>query len=240
LATHLQEPFYNLIDVAQSDKRKKKTLHYREARLTLAHEKGSTTPVFSATFKDVETTGSHIAHCIYRVGVNDDTQIHCVGDGAPWIAHQIEEQFGSQASYLIDFYHVCEYLAAAAPLCHPKDPHQWTDKQKDLLKSNCSAEVLINIKPHVEPANTAESEAPVRACHRYLTNRLNQLDYKTALEDELPIGSGEVESAHRYIIQERLKIQGAWWLEENAEKMLALRTNRANNDWNGYWENQAA
>ena len=40
--------------------------------------------------------------------------VHAVGDGAPWIVGQIEELFGEQGSYLIDFYHVCEYLSAAA------------------------------------------------------------------------------------------------------------------------------
>jgi hypothetical protein len=61
------------------------------------------------------------------------------------------------------------------------------------------------------------------------------LDYKSAMANNLPIGSGEIESAHRYIIQKRLKITGAWWLEETAENMLALRTHRANNNWDDYW-----
>ena len=39
-------------------------------------------------------------------------------------------------------------------------------------------------------------------------HRKHDLDYKTALEKGLPIGSGEIESAHRYVIQERLKLPG--------------------------------
>jgi hypothetical protein len=35
-------------------------------------------------------------------------------DGAPWIAEQFEERFGLQGNYLIGFYHLCEYLSAAA------------------------------------------------------------------------------------------------------------------------------
>jgi hypothetical protein len=68
-----------------------------------------------------------------------------------------------------------------------------------------------------------------------MNNRKNNLDYKSALENDLPIGSGEIESGHRHVIQKRLKIAGAWWTENNASKMLALRVNRANNDWNTYW-----
>ena len=53
------------------------------------------------------------------------------------------------------------------------------------------------------------------------------------------IGSGEIKSAHCYVIQHRLKIAGAWWKIENAEKMLALRVVRANGDWEKYWAEAA-
>ena len=66
----------------------------------------------------------------------------------------------------------------------------------------------------------ADADAPVRACHRYLSNRLDHLDYQGALATGLPIGSGEIESAHRYVVQQRLKRPGAWWTPDNAEAML--------------------
>jgi len=58
------------------------------------------------------------------------------------------------------------------------------------------------------------------------------------LANNLPIGSGEIESAHRYIVQKRLKLPGSWWCAANAEHILALRLNRANRQWDNYW-NQA-
>jgi hypothetical protein len=60
------------------------------------------------------------------------------------------------------------------------------------------------------------------------------------LSEGLPIGSGEIESAHRYVAQKRLKLHGAWWRVENAEYMLALRINRLNGDWEAYWAALAA
>ena len=54
--------------------------------------------------------------------------------------------------------------------------------------------------------------------------------------NDLPIGSGEIESAHRYITQQRLKRPGAWWRVDHAEYMLALRINRQNGDWAAYWD----
>ena len=85
-----------------------------------------------------------------------------------------------------------------------------------------------------------DSEAPVRQCHRYLSQRREQLDYHRALERDLPIGSGEIESAHRYIVQQRLKRPGAWWRAANADHMLALRLNRANRRWDAYWARDLA
>ncbi|MDR3566644.1 MAG: hypothetical protein P4L43_01305, partial [Syntrophobacteraceae bacterium] len=47
--------------------------------------------------------------------------------------------------------------------------------------------------------------------------------------------SGEIESGNRHAIQQRLKISGAWWLKENADNMLALRTTRTNSGRGNYW-----
>jgi hypothetical protein len=50
------------------------------------------------------------------------------------------------------------------------------------------------------------------------------------------VGSGEVESAHRYIPQERLKISGACWHPDTVNPMLALRVIRANGWWKPFWQ----
>ena len=202
-------------DKVPGDKRKKKSLFYREARLSLAHEPGTIDPVFSATLGDVTQAGHHLAHCVKRVGVNDNTKIHCVGDGAPWISDQMEEHFGANGTYLIDFYHVCEYLSAASSPCAPGNEKRWVETQKESLKESRSFKVCQELYPFIESPNVPDQEAPVRRAHRYIQNRVHQMDYKAAIDNNLPIGSGEIESAHRYVIQKRLKIAGAWWLEDN-------------------------
>jgi hypothetical protein len=64
-------PIVKTGDKVPGDKRKKKTLFYREARLSLAHETGTIAPTFSATLGNVTQAGHHLAHCVKRVGVND-------------------------------------------------------------------------------------------------------------------------------------------------------------------------
>ena len=53
-----------------------------------------------------------------------------------------------------------------------------------------------------------------------------QFEYLKALQAGLPIGSGQIESAHWYVIKERMNISGAWWTIENASDMIGLRTLR--------------
>jgi hypothetical protein len=188
------------------DRRKHKTLQWQEARLALVHAQGSVTPKFAATFGgSVEESGQALLTCARAAGFGTNTQLHGVGDGAPWIAEQFATTFGPQASYLVDFYHVCDYLAEAAKTCAPEAPHVWLETQKRLLKNNAGTEVLNQLRPYVEAEEVGNGDAPVRACVRYLSNRLHQLDYKGALEKGLPLGSGEIESAHRSVIQQRLK-----------------------------------
>ena len=88
----------------------------------------------------------------------------------------------------------------------------------------------------LSPSLPVSVEAPVQACYRYISDQPGQFDYRSALEAGLPFLSGEVESGHRYEIQDRPKIGGAWWKRDPAEKMLALRVVRVNNDWEAYWQ----
>lgn len=227
------------IDPTQADKRKGKKLLWREAKIGLAHPQGSKTLSYGGTLQgDVDVAGQCLFDCAIQAGFGTGTPIHGVGDGAPWIADQIEKKFGAQGSYLVDFYHVCDYLSAAGKAINSDEQAQntWMDEQKSRLKTQQANAVLPELQTHLEPPAVPDSEAPVRQCHRYLSNRPDQLNYYDAIKRDLPIGSGEIESAHRYIVQQRMKRPGAWWRVHNAEHMLALRLNRANRQWDRYWQ----
>jgi len=225
-------------DSEQKDKRKGKKLQWKEAKLCLAHTKGSKTLAYGGTLQgDVATAGQQLFACAKAVGLGTNSRVHAVGDGALWIADQVDQQFGAQGSYLVDFFHLCEYLSpvAKAVTSTPQECEAWMTENKERLKTGRAQEVIQTLHPLIETPDVADTDAPVRQCHRYISNRQHQLDYKHALANDLPIGSGEIESAHRYIVQKRLKLPGAWWLAANADHMLALRLNRANKRWNQYW-----
>lgn len=220
-----------------ADGRKNRKCRFREARLTLCHPKGSVTSVFGYTIGKPDDAGDQMLDCAIRSGMGQNTKVHCVGDGAPWIREQAERVFGEQGTFLIDFYHLCGYLSDASEVCPHYDSPAFFSELRQLAEEGRMTEVLGRMKPYAEPASVPDSMAPVRRCIRYITNRNGQFGYKEAAENGLPIGSGEIESAHRYIIQERLKIAGAWWTENNAQNMLSLRVLRANGEWESYWTN---
>jgi hypothetical protein len=221
------------IDDSSKDKRKGKKVRWQEIKLSMAYEAGSLNAIFSGTLKDAADAGKHIYHCINKLGFDKNTYIHHVSDGAVWISDQVDLYFGSQAKYLVDFYHVSEYLAGASLICASDNSKTWMQEQQHLLKANQVVQVLSNLQPYREIK--LDNKYPAENCYRYLNNRRHQLDYKTAIDKDLPIGSGDIESAHRYVIQDRLKKAGAWWKEENVESMLHLRLAIANSELGDYW-----
>jgi hypothetical protein len=219
------------------DVRKSRKVCYQEARVALAYKKGSKTPVFEATLESVESAGYALQRCVKRIGLGLKTFIHCVADGAPWIAEQVENRFGTQAKFTIDFYHLSQYLAAAALCCDKENAETWRRVQQNHMKENEIETVLNNLNAHVENCSQ-ETKCTAETAFNYMIKRTNQFDYKTAIASDLPIGSGEIESANKCLVQSRLKIPGAWWKVANAEAMLHLRTARANGDWEGHWMRQ--
>jgi DNA topoisomerase VI subunit B len=86
-----------------------------------------------------------------------------------------------------------------------------------------------------EPGNIPDEQAPVRNAIRYIKNRLDSLNYPAAIEKNLPIGSGLIESGHKHVLQARLKKPGCAWLPDNAHAMAQLRVLRANHQWTQLW-----
>lgn len=215
------------------DARKGRSLFWREVRLCCARQHGQTTVHYGASLGSAETASWLWRATAQSAGLGDQTQVHGVGDGAPWIMDKFQENFGERGRYLLDFYHVSEYLAAAAQVIKPKNPKRWRQRQQSRLLENKVASILRALQPHREAETAAEQ--PVNAAYQYLHKRRDCLDYAAARRAGLPIGSGEIESGHRHVIQQRLKLAGCWWKETHAQAMLNLRVARANNLWNSYW-----
>lgn len=166
------------------DKRKNKSVQWNEAKISLAHVAGSKEMSFAATLQgDVQAVGKQLRKCARRVGFGKGHRVHGVGDGAPWIAIQVKKNFGQQGSYLVDFFHVCDYLSAAAQgiATEPTQQQAWMTQQKERLKTDGLNALLNELQANLESPETPEDMAPVRRCWRYLSQRQDQLDYASAI-----------------------------------------------------------
>lgn len=218
------------------DKRRKRQCRWKEVRLSAAQVKGSVETKYGVSAEGVHEVGHSWASTVFKAGWAMESAIHVVGDGATWIAKQCQENFGNQADFLLDYYHVCEYLAAAEPTAGTHN--RWLSVQKRRLKENRAPKILEALAPHVEGAGVEDAQAPVRVAKRYLSSRLEQLDYAGAIAADLPIGSGMIEGGHRHVLQKRLKISGAWWKKDNLLAMANLRVCRINQEEDHYWNTQ--
>ena len=219
-----------------ADKRKERKLEWREARLVMVRRPELVSKFYSATLMGVEIVGEHLLDRVIEAGGGEKTKIHCLGDGAVWIEGQVKKRLGERGSYLIDFYHTSEYLAKAAMAIEGSEEKGWLREQKERMKENRVEDVLKELEAGLGKEIEEGGREAVIGCKRYIKNRIEYLDYKGAREAGLPIGTGEVESGNRSVIQARLKIAGAWWKVENAEKMLGLRAMRASGEWQSYWD----
>lgn len=228
------------------DRRRHKKLEWKEVRLCAARPDGRAQAIYGAVMGSVLEAGLVWEGVAQRAGLAQSSCVHGVGDGAEWIAEQFALRFGNQGRYLVDFYHVSEYVTAAAAGCAPRvdgAAERWRQQQQQRLQTNQLKAVLRELNAHLEnetaihaPRRHGEpSSTPVRDCHRYLSKRREHLEYARALAEGLPIGSGLIESGHRHVLQARLKQAGTWWNENNARAMVAMRVLRANGDWESYW-----
>jgi Uncharacterised protein family (UPF0236) len=167
----------------------------------------------------------HMDHLIESYGPLG-CQLVFLSDGAPWIRNWIEDSY-PEAISILDFYHALHYLYEFADACVPSDQREsWIDGQKDLLESGQVKEVIVSID-----GMKAEAKSTKKIIDYYTANQ-NRMDYpRYKLIGSGLIGSGAIESAHRTVIQCRLKLSGQRWTIKGAQNILNLRVTNENRQW---------
>jgi hypothetical protein len=153
-----------------------------------------------------------------------------LADGAKWIWNWVEDFYGGSVQ-ILDFYHAVEKLGAYAALAYKNDVAraQWLEEQKQRLKANEVKKVVEELKR--TPAQTAEEDKALKDVIRYYESNLERMQYGTFMEKGYIIGSGAIESAHRNVIQQRLKLSGQRWSIEGAQRIANLRAYKKSNRW---------
>lgn len=213
-------------------KRRRQT-QWREVRLSVVQMPQEETRHYGAVLGSPQKVGEQMLALALLAGYGENTWVHGVGDGAPWIAQQMGEVF-PRCRYLLDRYHLLEHLYAGAEDLAANSPlkaKEWVSQQVAHIDAGKVTEVVAECRRR----GGQSPEHPLSQLARYLENQRGHLGYAMAKEQGLPIGSGAVEGGHRHVIQARLKLPGTWWKDNTINPMLALRTLRANGQWNRFW-----
>lgn len=148
-------------------------------------------------------------------------------DGAPWIRDWIEDAF-PEAISVLDYFHALEHLYEFTGnyFKDRKRAEKWADKQNKLLLDGQVKQVIRNIKKLVGPNKATENLIA------YYEANSNRMDYKKYRQIGCGIiGSGAIESAHRIVVQKRMKQSGQRWSSNGAQNMLNLRVTYENGKW---------
>lgn len=172
-----------------------------------------------------------------RGGENAHTVV-AVQDGARWIQSFVDYHC-PQATRVIDFAHAQEYVAKVGRAIHGTDTdsfRQWYARMSRQLGHQPPQRTVneLRLLQRQHPQHP-EAEA-IELAIRYLEKRLPMLDYPHFRRRQIPIGSGNVESGHKVVMQQRMKQAGMRWAEANLNPMLALRVALCNQTWKTCWQ----
>ena len=233
------------IGVSGQRKRKKFWIDWREPKVVILFEvdkKGrlvrGSRPVIDGTLQGPDALIELVAFHLHRMGAAGADRVTFVADGAPWIWKRLDWVIApvkldpNRVVEVLDWCHAVHHLSvalAALPLTESQRKGLY-QRLRGLLKEGQSRDVIAELK--VLAVNEPDDSAMGREI-RYLTKHSDagRLRYQVFRRRSVPIGSGAIESTIRRVITLRLKGNGIYWTEDNAEAVFQLRAAVVSGRW---------
>ena len=154
-----------------------------------------------------------------------------IADGASWIWNWADDNYPG-AIQILDFYHAKEKLVLFAKYQFKEqdERQEWIQSKTMELKDNKVEQVISEIKS-TRSKNEHAKEAKEKLISYYIEHA-DRMMYKTYKDNDLLIGSGPIESAHRNVLQQRMKLSGQKWSINGAQAMANLRCYQKSGAWN--------
>jgi hypothetical protein len=235
----------NKIRVSGKMKRKKFRVEWREPKVVILFEvdkKGRmvrrSRPVIDGTLQGPDALIELVAFHLHRMGAAKANVVTFAADGAPWIWKRLDwivAQVGldpCRVVEVLDWCHAAHHVSvalASLPLA-ADERNALYRRLRRLLKDGKSRDVIAELK---KLATGEDSDSSVWREIRYLTKHSDagRLRYNCFRCRGVPMGSGAIESTIRRVINLRLKGNGIYWTEENAEAVFQLRAAVVSGRW---------
>jgi len=165
-------------------------------------------------------------------------------DGARWIITQLCLAFTTLSAMLLDFYHLSQHVHATAKCClgETAAATQWASARLAEMKEQGIAGVsslLAAIDALSKRFRSPAKLKSLRLLRDYVVERMEMLDYRTALANGWDIGSGPTEATCKTLTL-RLKRPGMKWDADHAAGMMNLIAMYESGQSKTYWAFRAA
>lgn len=215
--------------------KKNKIINWREVRIGLSRPLDAVSKIYIGKMDSYPEVVKQLSDASVLIGMSPETQVIGIGDGGMGLKEELENQFPN-IRFILDKTHLKDHLYDTAEQLGitEKERTGWVNSRLEAI-SNGKAELI-----------KTELTEQYKSCHNprlkrligYLGRFINCMNYNAFKADGYPVGSGEVEIAHKSVPQKRLKLPGACWHPDPINPMLALRVLRANGWWDDFWKNR--
>ncbi len=187
-------------------------------------------PLYDGLLGDAEAVWALLIGYLRLLGAAYADVVEFIADGAAWMWKRVErlrtlaEIPPSTLVEVLDFYHASQYLSETIATCRtmPKAQRQALYKRlRHALRHQVDGVEVVTEALHAL-APTRRGKAITRAL-RYLAVHAHRMRSVSLEARKLSIGSGQVESAVRRVINLRCKAPGSLWTETTVSGLMPLR-----------------
>jgi hypothetical protein len=208
-------------------------VEWKEVRVGLVRRSDERSKKYVCRMGDYDDICKQMFGLAVSLGLTPGAQVISPGDGGNGLMEALDEWFDN-LQFILDYSHLkTHFYETAEALGIGEDMRDgWVETFLDRIWEGQVDKVIQRLESLYEDDPNNRLDRLIR----YLERFSDCVDYSDYEEAGWPTGSGEVESAHKYLPQDRLKLPGACWKPESINPMMAIRVIKKNGWWDDFWD----
>jgi hypothetical protein len=199
-------------------------------------------PIYEVSLGKADEVFTLLTGLLRLLGIHLAAEVLFVSDGADWIWTRLEQLLrdvgldAAKVKLALDYYHATEHVSKALSACKSLSAKAretlFSELCRLLLEPAGAEQVVQRLKELARGRRAAKINKEIN----HLDKHLEHMHYSRLRTENLPIGSGVVESAIRRVVNLRFKSASQCWAPKNPEPLLYLRALCKSGRWDQFLE----